>query len=62
MADDRILQFLTGLTVLLFVSSLVLPRGGHWRVTWLRWGALAAFAVAVAYALWLTLLWALHRP
>jgi protein-S-isoprenylcysteine O-methyltransferase Ste14 len=62
-ADERILRFLTLLTILLFVGSLALPmaRGRSPWLGWARWAAVAAFSLAVLYALWLTWLWALQR-
>jgi hypothetical protein len=58
---DRLLQFLSGIAVLLFVGQAVLPRmrgRGAWA-RWAKWGAIAAFSAAFCYALGITLLWAL---
>jgi hypothetical protein len=60
-SGDRLLQILSGVAVLLFVSRGVLPRGRGryaWAI-WAKWGAIAAFSAAACYALGMTLLWAL---
>jgi hypothetical protein len=59
LTEDRVLQALLYLTILLFISAGVLPlaRG---RASWAKWarrGAIAVFLIAVAYALLLTLRW-----
>ena len=63
MSDDRLMQILQALAVLLFVSvgALSLGRARYAWVKWARWGAVAVFSVAVAVALILTLRWALIR-
>ena len=61
MSDDRLMRFLQYLTILLFLSALVLPlaRGRRPWAKWARWGAIAVFCAAFAYALLLVLRWAL---
>ena len=61
MYDDRLMQILQTLAVLLFVSvgALVLGRAGPAWVKWAKWGSIVIFATAVMYALVLTLRWAL---
>jgi len=63
LSDDRLMQILQALAVLLFVSvgALSLGRARYTWVKWARWGAIAVFSVAVAVALILTLRWALIR-
>jgi len=63
LSDDRLMQILQALAVLLFVSvgALSLGRARYAWVKWARWGAVAVFSVAVAVALILTLRWALIR-
>jgi hypothetical protein len=62
-SGDSFLQVLLYLTVLLFVSSGVLPlaRSRYPWAKWSRWAAIAVFSMAVIYALFLTLRWGLHR-
>ena len=60
LSDDRMIQLLAYITLLLFVSRWVLPSG-HGRSAWARWakwGAIASFAAALCYALGLTFWWA----
>jgi hypothetical protein len=59
-SDDRVVQILAGIAVLLFLSRAVPPRGrrSYAWARWTKWGAIAAFAAAVCYALAMTLLWA----
>jgi hypothetical protein len=59
LSSDRLLRFLTLVTVLLFVCYWVLPRGPgpHAWTRWAKWGAIGVFSAAVAYALAMTLLW-----
>jgi hypothetical protein len=63
LSDDRLMQILQALAVLLFVSvgALSLGRARYAWVKWARWGAVAAFSVAVVAALILSLRWALLR-
>ena len=63
MAGDRFLQVPLLLTILLFVSSGVLPlgRSRYPLAKWSRWGAIVVFSAAVIYALILTLRWGLNR-
>jgi membrane protein YdbS with pleckstrin-like domain len=63
LSDDRLMQILQALAVLLFVSvgALSLGRARYAWVKWARWGAIAVFSVAVVFALILTLRWALDR-
>jgi len=63
LSDDRLMQILQALAVLLFVSvgALSLGRARYAWVKWARWGAVAVFSVAVLAALILTLRWALIR-
>ena len=62
MSDDRLMQVLQALAVLLFVSvgALSLGRARYAWVKWARWGSITIFAVAVAVALILSLRWALN--
>ena len=59
-SDDRLMQILQTLAVLLFVSvgALALGRAGPAWVKWAKWGSIVIFATAVMYALVLTLRWA----
>ena len=52
-SGDHFVQILAGLAVLLFVSRglMVRGRGRYDWARWTRWGAVAAFAAAVCYAL-----------
>jgi hypothetical protein len=61
LSDDRLMQILQALAVLLFVSggALASGRAGPAWVKWAKWGAIVIFATAVMYALVLTLRWAL---
>ena len=61
-SDDRLMQILQTLAVLLFVSvgALALGRAGPAWVKWENWGSIVIFATAVMYALVLTLRWALN--
>ena len=63
MSNDRLMQILQALAVLLFVSvgALSLGRAQYTWVKWARWGSIAIFSVAVMFALILTLRWALIR-
>ena len=63
MSDDRLMQILQALAVLLFVSvgALSLGRAPHAWVKWVRWGSIVIFSMAAVYALILTLHWALDR-
>ena len=62
LSDDRLMQILQALAVLLFVSvgALSLGRARYAGVKWARWGSIAVFAVALAVALVLSLRWALN--
>jgi hypothetical protein len=61
-SDDRLMQILQTLAVLLFVSvgALALGRARPAWVRWAKWGSIAIFTTAVMYALVLTLRWALN--
>jgi hypothetical protein len=61
LTDDRVLQVLLYLTVLLFVSAGVVPlaRGHRSWARWARRGAIAVFSIAIAYAIFLTFRWGL---
>jgi hypothetical protein len=61
LSDGRLIQLLVYITLLLFVSRWMLPRGrgGYAWARWTKWGAIATFAAAVCYVLGLTLWWAL---
>ena len=63
MSDDRLMQILQYLAILLFVSPGVLPlaRSRYPWAKWARWGAIVVFSGAVIYALILILLWGLER-
>ena len=61
-SDDRLMQILQTLAVLLFLSvgALSLGRARYVWMKWARWGAIVIFSAAVVYALILTLRWALN--
>jgi hypothetical protein len=63
LSDDRLMQILQALAVLLFVSvgALSLGRARYNWVKWARRGSIAVFSAAVVFALILTLRWALIR-
>ena len=60
MSDDRLMQILMSLAILLFVSvgMLSLARARYPWTKWARWGSVAIFSVAVLYALGMTVRWA----
>ena len=62
-SDDRLMQILQALAVLLFVSVGALSQGRarYAWVKWARWDSIAIFSVAVMFALILALRWALIR-
>jgi len=62
-SDDRLMQILQTLAVLLFVSvgALAVGRARPAWVKWARWGSIVIFSMAVAYAFVLILRWALDR-
>src|SRR5438132_2101916 len=53
LSDDRLMQILQALAVLLFVSggALASGRAGPAWVKWAKWGTIVIFATAVMYAL-----------
>ncbi len=61
MSDDRLMQILQTLAVLLFVSvgALAVGRARYAWMKWARWGSIVIFSAAVLYALILTLRWVL---
>jgi hypothetical protein len=61
-SDDRLMQILQTLAVLLFLSvgALSLGRARYVWMKWARWSAIVIFSAAVVYALILTLRWALN--
>jgi hypothetical protein len=62
LSDDRLMQILQALAVLLFVSVGALSFGrarGPWA-RWARRGAVVIFALAFLYAAGITLRWALR--
>jgi len=61
-SDDRLMQILQTLAVLLFVSvgALALGRARPAWVKWAKWGSIVIFTTAVMYVLVLTLRWALN--
>ena len=61
LSDDRLLQVLQSLAVLLFMSvgALALGRAKNAWVKWARRGAAAVFSIAFLYAVMMTLRWAL---
>jgi hypothetical protein len=61
LSDDRLIQFLQYLAILLFVGGGVLPlaRSRHPWAKWARWGSIAILSLAVLYAVALTIRWAL---
>jgi hypothetical protein len=66
LSDDRLVQILQIVAILLFVSVGALPLG-HARsiwakwAKWAKWGSVVIFTVAVVYVLILTLRWAVGR-
>jgi hypothetical protein len=62
LSDDRLMQILQALAVLLFVSvgALSLGRARYAWVKWARWGSIVMFSVAALFALILTMRWALN--
>ena len=63
MPDDRLMQILQTFAILLFVSAGALSSGRarYAWAKWAKWGALLIFAIAVVYALALTLRWTFGR-
>jgi len=63
LSDDRLMQILQALAVLLFVSvaALSLGRARYAWVKWARWGSIVIFSMAVVFALILILRWVLIR-
>jgi hypothetical protein len=63
LSDDRLLQILMSLAILLFVSVAVLPlsRSRYPWGKWAKWGSIVIFSIAVVYAVILTLRWGLDR-
>ena len=63
MSEDRLMQVLQALAVLLFVSvgALLLGRARYNWVKWARRGSIVIFSLAVVFALVLTARWALDR-
>jgi ABC-type Na+ efflux pump permease subunit len=63
LSDDRLMRILVTVAILPFVSVAVLPlsRSRYPWARWARWGTIAIFSLAVAYALILSLRWALDR-
>ena len=63
MSDDRLMQILVSLAVLLFVSvgALSLARARYPWARWAKWGAVTVFSIAILYALGITLRWALDE-
>jgi hypothetical protein len=61
LSDDRLLQILQSLAVLLFVSvgALALGRARNAWVKWAKRGAVAVFSLAFLYAVMITIRWAL---
>jgi hypothetical protein len=61
LSDDRLLQILQSLAVLLFVSvgALALGRARNAWVRWAKWGAVAVFSIAFLYTVMITVRWAL---
>jgi len=60
--DDRLVQILQILAILLFVSVGALPLG-HTRsvwTKWAKWGSIVVFSVAALSALILIMRWALN--
>ena len=63
MSDERLMQILQTLAVLLFVSvgALALGRARHAWMKWARRGSIVIFSAAVVCALIMTLRWALNQ-
>jgi hypothetical protein len=64
LSDDRLMQILQALAVLLFVSvaALSLGRARYSWVKWARRGSIVIISLAVRFALVLTVRWAFDRP
>ena len=62
MSDDRLMQIIQSLAVLLFVSvgALAVGRARYAWVKWARWGSIVMFSAAALFALILTMRWALN--
>ena len=62
MSDDRLMQIIQSLAVLLFVSvgALAVGRARYAWVMWARWGSIVMFSAAALFALILTMRWALN--
>jgi hypothetical protein len=63
LSDDRLMQILQALAVLLFVSvgALSFGRARYNWVKWARRGSIVIFSLAVLFALVLTVRWTLDR-
>ena len=63
MPDDRLMQILQTLAVLLFVSvgALAVGRARYAWMKWARWSSIVTFLAAVVYALIMTLRWAINQ-
>jgi hypothetical protein len=63
LSDDRVMQILVTLAILLFVSVGVtrVTPGRHSWVKWARCGSIVIFSIAVVYAVVLALRWGLDR-
>ena len=61
MSDDRLIQILQTLAVLLFLSVgvLSLARSRYPWARWAKWGSVAIFSIAILFAVGITLRWAL---
>ena len=61
MSDDRLIQILQTLAVLLFLSVgvLSLARRRYPWAQWAKWGSVAIFSIAFLFAVGITLRWAL---
>jgi protein-S-isoprenylcysteine O-methyltransferase Ste14 len=62
-SEDRLIQILVYLTILLFISAGIMPmvrRRNPWA-KWVRWGAVMMFAIAFVFAVILVLRWAFDR-
>jgi hypothetical protein len=61
LSDDRLIQILQTLAVLLFLSVgvLSLARRRYPWAQWAKWGSVAIFSIAFLFAVGITLRWAL---
>jgi len=61
LSDDRLIQILQTLALLLFLSVgvLSLARSRYPWAKWAKWGSVLIFSIAFLYAVGITLRWAI---